>query len=463
MGKAFSPLDRRLGLLAGQYTPQVHEWLVQLSAWMPFAVAVKLLASMVGVKVSKASALRSTEAAGAAYVTLQEEEVAALERKAPPAPRCRERMVISADGAMVPLLHGEWGEVRTLAIGVVTGVLCRGTAAPPAARQTNGPHSAGAGSADPPPKRRQPPGQTAAPGGKTAAPAPATAPTELHTQQITYFSRLANAEAFTRAALVETHRRGLENAKEIAAVNDGADWLQTFTDHHCPQAIRILDFAHAAQRIGETAQALWGQGTDAATQWTQSWTHRLKHEGPQPLIAELRQLQHQHPDNEPLRINLAYLEKRQPQLQYPAFSQADWPIGSGMVESANKLVVEARLKGAGMHWQREHVNPMLALRNLVCSDRWPQVWPQIQARLVAQTDQKRSAPHRQRLAAAQANAQAAALAAQRAQYAALHPEWLTDAPTEPPPPRTAKPTPDHPWKRSPIGRARFTNSHNPKT
>ena len=120
--RLFSPLDHRLGLLAGQYTPQVHEWLVQLSVWMPFAVAAQLLASMVGAKVSKASAMWSTEAAGAVYVTLQEEEVAALERQAPPAPRCRERMVISADGAMVPLLHGERGEVRTMAIGVVTGV-----------------------------------------------------------------------------------------------------------------------------------------------------------------------------------------------------------------------------------------------------------------------------------------------------------------------------------------------------
>ena len=28
-------------------------------------------------------------------------------------------------------------------------------------------------------------------------------------------------------------------------------------------------------------------------------------------------------------------------------------------------MVEARLKGAGMHWRRTHVDPMLALRNLL--------------------------------------------------------------------------------------------------
>jgi hypothetical protein len=40
-----------------------------------------------------------------------------------------------------------------------------------------------------------------------------------------------------------------------------------------------------------------------------------------------------------------------------------------MVESATKLVVEARLKGAGMHWAEAHGNPLLALRKAisVCS------------------------------------------------------------------------------------------------
>lgn len=48
--------------------------------------------------------------------------------------------------------------------------------------------------------------------------------------------------------------------------------------------------------------------------------------------------------------NLVYLEKRVAQMQYPHFQTEGSPIGSGMVESANKLVVEARLNGAGMHW-----------------------------------------------------------------------------------------------------------------
>jgi hypothetical protein len=50
------------------------------------------------------------------------------------------------------------------------------------------------------------------------------------------------------------------------------------------------------------------------------------------------------------------LEKRVDQMAYPVFQAAGWPIGSGMVESANKLVVEDRLKGAGMIWLRSSPN-----------------------------------------------------------------------------------------------------------
>ena len=57
---------------------------------------------------------------------------------------------------------------------------------------------------------------------------------------------------------------------------------------------------------------------------------------------------------------LTYLGTRREHLLYQAFSDAGFPIGSGCMESANKLVVEARLKGAGMHWARGNVNPLLA-------------------------------------------------------------------------------------------------------
>ena len=327
MGRAFFPLDEQLGLLPGHLTPFINECVVRLGSWIPFEKAAQFVNEMLGTSISQGSAVRYTRVAGAAYVAIQAEEVAHIEATAPIAPQGGERMLLSADGAMVPLIHGEWAEVKTCVVGEVQ------------------------------------------------APTREGEEWVVHTRKLSYFSRLTDAEEFTRSCLGELHRRGLEHSQAVCAVQDGAEWLQSFVDYHRPDAVRILDFPHAAQRIASIAQALFDEST--ASTWISQKLHALKHTGPDALLTELAHLQEQHPSSELLCENLAYLEKRQGQLQYPTFQSNGWPIASGMTESANKLVVEARLKGAGMHWARNNVNPMLALRNIVCSDRWTQEWPRI--------------------------------------------------------------------------------------
>jgi len=111
-------------------------------------------------------------------------------------------------------------------------------------------------------------------------------------------------------------------------------------------------------------------------------------------------LQAQHPSIALLSEKLAYLEKREAHMQYPTYQEAGWPIGSGMVESANKLVVEARLKGAGMHWGRQHVNPLLVLRNAVCNQRWQETWQASTAQRQHERALRRQEHRQQRLTAA---------------------------------------------------------------
>jgi hypothetical protein len=329
----FSPLDEELALLPGSLFPRQHEGLVRLSSWMPFGKAAQLLQDLLGVSCSKATARRNTQAAGAAYVAIQTEAADQVVTQAPEAQAGTEKALLSVDGATIPLVGGEWAEVKTLVVGEVVS-------------QTN-----------------------------------QKGETEVKTQALSYFSRLADAQRFQHLAHSELHRRGIERSAQVAAVMDGADWQQGFVDYHRPDAIRILDFPHAAQRITGVGQVLFGEGSEATHQWIAPRLHQLKHDGPAGILEELRQLETQHPQSKLIQENLAYLQKREAQMQYPRFQQLGWPIGSGCVESANKLVVEARLKGAGMHWLRDTVDPMLALRNLVCSDRWSDDWPLIVSRL----------------------------------------------------------------------------------
>lgn len=108
VGRVFFPLDEELALLPGNLAPRQHEHLVHLASWMPFAQASSLLTLLLGVQVGKETVRRLTEQAGR-HVEQAQTQAA----KAPwPEDRTKivpaARLVMSADGAFVPLVKGEW-------------------------------------------------------------------------------------------------------------------------------------------------------------------------------------------------------------------------------------------------------------------------------------------------------------------------------------------------------------------
>lgn len=321
--QVFFPLDEELALQPGSLTPRQQEHLTHLAMWMPFERAAQMLERVLGVQVSEPTVRRSTQRAGALYEARQ----TAQSKQESPAelPTTNvEKQVMSIDGAYVPLVKGQWAEVRTVAIGEVKEEL---TAA----------------------------GQR-----------------EVHTCHLSYFSRMTDAVTFGDVAQVEMQRRGVSQAKAVCAVADGADWIQAFVDLHRPDAVRILDFPHAAEHLNVLIEALQQAGVTLPANVLDRSLHILKHRGPGLLLRWCDRLPAAL--TEAVQQQLHYFRKRESLLQYQAYQQQGWPIGSGMVESANKVVVEARLKGAGMHWEPAHINPMLALRTAVCSERWDEAW-----------------------------------------------------------------------------------------
>jgi hypothetical protein len=299
---------------------------------MPFEEAASELQATLGIVVSDSTVRRLTLQAGAITEQIQTEQ--AQPQRSPscfplPKEEPAERLAMSSDGGLVPLRGGVWAEVKTLVIGEVLA---------PSSQET-------------------------------------TARTTAHS----YFSRLTDAATFADLASVEIERRGVERARAVCAVQDGAEWLQGFVDGHRHDAVRILDFAHAAEYLGQVAEQGKQAGYHLPAVWLPVLLHQLKHHGPSRVLAHLERLEqrwHLPASSEALR----YFRKRLPQLQYPQFLAAGWPIGSGMVESANKVVMQARLKGAGMHWEPSNVNPMLALRNALRNGRWVETWQMQQQR-----------------------------------------------------------------------------------
>ena len=68
-------------------------------------------------------------------------------------------------------------------------------------------------------------------------------------------------------------------------------------------------------------------------------------------------------------------------IDYPHFRRQQIPIGSGIVESGHKVVMQKRMKQAGMRWAETSLNPMLALRTALCNQTWNHTWQEIQTRV----------------------------------------------------------------------------------
>ena len=393
----FSPLDQTLELLSQTpLTPRLLEGLIRLGAALPFEQVPEVLAFFTGVSVSVETVRRWTEAAGAVQLEREHAALDELVRTLPTPPAGPPLQQLSADGAMVPLVGGEWAEVKTLVVGTVT------------------PSADGA-----------------------------------RAEALSYVSRLADAATFSWQVTLETHRRGTLTAGTVVAVQDGADWLQGLVDLQRPDAVRILDFAHAVGHLGAVAQAVFGAGTAAASEWLGQQVHTLRHDDPAVVLVGLADLAgavrsgHQ-PAAQPtaaavIEDCLGYLDSRRAQVRYAHFVAHGYPIGSGSVESANKVLVEARLKGSGMRWSRANVNRVLVLRCLARNGRWTEAWPGIWQGL----RQRSQRPPRPRLPAA---------------------EPVADTPPPAPPPHerpprpktivNGKPTSDHPWRRSSPCRAK---------
>jgi hypothetical protein len=63
-----------------------------------------------------------------------------------------------------------------------------------------------------------------------------------------------------------------------------------------------------------------------------------------------------------LRAVYAYLHRHREHINYDMYKDLGLPLGSGMVESACKWLVQQRFKGVGMRWSEDGCNHLLHLR-----------------------------------------------------------------------------------------------------
>ena len=111
--------------------------------------------------------------------------------------------------------------------------------------------------------------------------------------------------------------------------------------------------------------------------WYERYRHILRHDpdGVEKVIRAIRYLRDKATTGkDDIKRELAFFRKNRHRMRYRQLKDQCLPIGSGVVEAANKVLVTQRLKRSGMRWKIDGGQAVLTFRALIKSDRFDTAW-----------------------------------------------------------------------------------------
>lgn len=341
MKVGFFPLDRQLQLANHSWSPETIKQAIRLGVEIPsYRRAAESFQELTKIPLSKSSLRELTVEYGGHLVEVQEEEAEATVQvpgreedmevvwRNIPEPDS-EVMAVCLDGALINIREEGWKEVKVAAISAV----------------------------------------------EVEKPQEGDEENEVRLSQHSYRAGLWEAKEFAKHQWAEACRRGLEKAKKVVSVNDGSRWIWLIILMCYAPCIEIIDWWHAVEKLWAAANSLLGEGEPQTRAWVEQqkdllWAGQLR-----AVLHEVRKLcPRGKPIAEQVWHMVTYIFHNRRRMDYERYRQEGYPVGSGSVESACKVVVQARMKQAGMRWSRAGAQAVLALRSVLLSECWDTVW-----------------------------------------------------------------------------------------
>lgn len=344
-GKGEHPLDRCMDVERTLFSPGVRKGANLLGGEDIFLEGEEFFRDVVGIHISEKSVERFTERTGEQIEQMQLEEIEEVfeNRKAPkilPNPFVRDKlegmnetprsdMYVLVDGTMAPLVEG-WKEVK---LGSVFD-------AEPFSMKVKD-------------KERLMPAR-----GTTS-----------------YVGAFEGAEDFGKRVYVEACRRGCSEVNRRIVLGDGAHWIWNMAKTHFPDAIEIVDWYHADERLWEVSREVYGENSSRAAEWVEVCIDQFFEDRVDAVISRIKRLKPRTAKAKEVRDDaITYFQNNRERMQYKTFLEQGFYIGSGVVESGCRHVVGLRLKRPGMRWVKEKANAVLQVRIAKINRRFDHYW-----------------------------------------------------------------------------------------
>ena len=178
---------------------------------------------------------------------------------------------------------------------------------------------------------------------------------------------LGDIDALKPRLWLEALRQDIRSAPQVVWLSDGGRGLwRLFEEQFSVYATGILDFYRAVQNLWKSAAA-WLDGRTPQARRCFGWArHRRRYGQPDGVLADLAEAWEVEGLPTTARDTLAtvygYLVRHRDHIDSQVYKELGLPLGSGMVESACKWLIQQRFKGVGMRWSEDGFTHLLHLR-----------------------------------------------------------------------------------------------------
>ena len=195
---------------------------------------------------------------------------------------------------------------------------------------------------------------------------------------------IANAPEYGKESFKKQFEKEILSIKNnfsevpIIGIADGAkeNWsiLKPYT------SVNTLDYYHATEYLSQASRGVHPRSKSKQKIWFEEACDTLKNikDGAKDLLEEIKELK-----NKKLSVNIAkgvdatisYFTNNLNRMDYKGSIDKNLPIGSGVTESACKIIVKQRVCVSGANWSEYGAKRFLPIRAICLSDgRWSQAW-----------------------------------------------------------------------------------------
>jgi hypothetical protein len=188
----------------------------------------------------------------------------------------------------------------------------------------------------------------------------------LRTKNKKYFCDIAEAKEFGKLLWATGCAAGADRTRLLVFICDGAVWIWKLITQYFPNAIQIVDWYHAADRLKRIAEEAFPTLQERQT-WLKPVTEDLWQGRVELVIEACRPLAKK---SKWAQQSLTYYSNNMERMRYDQFRSSNLLIGSGIIESGCKQIVTQRLKLPGAQWNLDGAILTAKARSAWMSGDW---------------------------------------------------------------------------------------------